>query len=243
MKTKTLKVFGNHMLKNLFSVKTRGFRKVYLHLWCWGYSWLSSFWNGAVVIAALLVLFVMAVFSKHRLQYLIMASITVVLAYCQTQFFVKSGGSVVSPSIYIGFLANTNGLEQDLSRYFANNGLWATLEHFFKLIPYVTAFYIELLGLLPFIVAINLLSRNSKYKYHISLLFIAVTQVIGYFFIKYKLDSDDKIINKQLFTGSMLFALLLVVFACMLSFYRFTVISFYKDVCIRRNVIPLTVKV
>lgn len=176
---------------------------------------LSSFWNGAVVIAALLVLFVMAVFSKHRLQYLIMASITVVLAYCQTQFFVKSGGSVVSPSIYIGFLANTNGLEQDLSRYFANNGLWATLEHFFKLIPYVTAFYIELLGLLPFIVAINLLSRNSKYKYHISLLFIAVTQVIGYFFIKYKLDSDDKIINKQLFTGSMLFALLLVVFACM----------------------------
>jgi len=72
---------------------------------------------------------------------------------------------VVSPSIYIGFLANTNGLEQDLSRYFANNGLWATLEHFFKLIPYVTAFYIELLGLLPFIVAINLLSRNSKYKF------------------------------------------------------------------------------
>ncbi|GAE89762.1 hypothetical protein [Acetivibrio straminisolvens] len=101
---------------------------------------LTGFWNGAVVIAALAVLFVMAIFSKHRLDYLIIALITVGLAYCQTQFFVRSGGSVVSPSIYVGFLANTNGLQQDLSRFFAVNGFGATLQHLFKLIPYVAGF-------------------------------------------------------------------------------------------------------
>lgn len=174
---------------------------------------LTSFWNGAVVIAALSILFVMAIFSKHRLQYLIIALITVALAYLQTHFFVRSGGSVVSPSIYIGFLANTNGLQQDLSQYFAANGFVATLQHLFKLIPYVAGFYIELLGILPFIVAICLLPRNGKYKYHINLLFIAATQIIGYFFIKYKIENDDRIVNKGLFIGLTLFAMMLVIFA------------------------------
>ncbi|HOM03391.1 MAG TPA: hypothetical protein PLH43_11275 [Acetivibrio sp.] len=172
---------------------------------------LTSFWNGAVVIAALLVLFVMAIFSKHRLQYLIIALITVELAYCQTAFFVRSGKSLVSPTIYIGFLANTNGLQQDLCQYFMNYGFLGTLQHFFKLIPYVAAFFIELLGIFPFIIGICLLPRSNKYKHYINAGFIIATQIIGYLFIKYKLESDFKILNEKLFISSMLFALLLII--------------------------------
>lgn len=174
---------------------------------------LTGFWNGAVVIAALLILFVMAIFSKHRLQYLIIALITVALVYSQSLFFVRSGDPVVSPVIYIGFLTNTNGLQQDLSWYFMNNGFVAALKHLFKLIPYVAGFYIELLGILPFIVVMCLFSGNSRHKYHINILFMAVVQVIGYFFTRHKLENDVLIINKQVFFISMIFAFLLLIFS------------------------------
>lgn len=177
---------------------------------------LTGFWNGAVVIAALLVLFVMAIFSKHRLQYLIIALVTLALVYSQSLFFVRSGGSVVSPSIYFGFLANTNGLQQDLSHYFVNNGFVATLQQLLKLIPYVSSFYIELLGILPFILVLCLVPGNSRYRYYINLFFIAVAQVIGFLFTRYKLENDAIIINKQVFFASMVFAFLVLVFASMI---------------------------
>lgn len=174
---------------------------------------LTGFWNGAVVIAALLILFVMAIFSKQRLHYLIIALITIALSYAQTLFFVRSGGSVVSPTIYIGFLANTNGLQQDLSQYFTYHGFVATLQHLFKLIPPVAGFYIELLGIYLFIIVLCLFSGKSRYKYQINWLFSVVSMVIGYYFTKYKLENDTLIINKEVFFVSMMLVFLVLILA------------------------------
>lgn len=63
-----------------------------------------AFFNGAVVIALLLMLVIYAFFSKHRLSFLIIAVIAVVLTTLQTSFFVPTGGSIVSASFYFGFL-------------------------------------------------------------------------------------------------------------------------------------------
>lgn len=66
-----------------------------------------SFWNGAVVIAALLILFGFAVFSKHKLDYLITAMITVVLAVIQTRFFMdNSTGQGINLRYCFGFLSD-----------------------------------------------------------------------------------------------------------------------------------------
>lgn len=62
-----------------------------------------SFWNGATVIGGLLILMGFAVFSDGKLDYLILAVVTVLLSELQSMAFVN--GSVVSPSVYWGFLA------------------------------------------------------------------------------------------------------------------------------------------
>ncbi len=62
-----------------------------------------SFWNGAVTIAALLVLFIMAAVSDHRLDFLVAAIFAVGLALLQSMAFID--GSAVSTSFYYGFIS------------------------------------------------------------------------------------------------------------------------------------------
>lgn len=64
---------------------------------------LCAFWNGAAVIAGLLILMGFAAFSDGKLDYVILALVTVMFSEIQSKMFVW--GSVVSPSLYLGFLA------------------------------------------------------------------------------------------------------------------------------------------
>lgn len=86
---------------------------------------LLAFWNGAVVLATLAILFVLALFSKHRLEYLVLAVLTVGLSMAQSRFFIGSGTGAVNPRLTVGFLAATPDLLG------------------------IAAYYLELLGLLP----------------------------------------------------------------------------------------------
>ena len=64
---------------------------------------LCAFWNGAAVIGGLLILCGFAAFSDGKLDYLIMAAVTIFFSYLQTKIFIS--GSAMSPQIYLGFLA------------------------------------------------------------------------------------------------------------------------------------------
>ena len=64
---------------------------------------LCAFWNGAAVIAGLLILMGFAALSDGKLDYVILALVTVMFSEIQSKMFVW--GSVVSPSLYLGFLA------------------------------------------------------------------------------------------------------------------------------------------
>lgn len=66
-----------------------------------------AFWNGAVVIAALLILFGFALFSTNKLSYLITAVITVGLSLVQTSFFMNSGTKL---TFKFGFLAEEKSI-------------------------------------------------------------------------------------------------------------------------------------
>ncbi len=113
---------------------------------------LLAFWNGAIVIASLSVLLLMATLSKHKLEYLVTATITFFLSTLQSRLFVGSGTGAVSFRYHPGFLAESGKLS-DIASYF-----------------------IELLGIFPFIIlGIFLLSiahKNRWVGYLSALLFI-----------------------------------------------------------------------
>lgn len=64
---------------------------------------LMAFWNGAMLIGGLSILFVLALCSRHRLDYVITAVIAVGMSLLQSKWFIK--GSAVSPTYYYGFIA------------------------------------------------------------------------------------------------------------------------------------------
>ena len=80
-----------------------------------------SFWNGATVIGGLLILMGFAVFSDGKLDYLILAVVTVLLSEFQSKVFVN--GSVVSPSIYWGFLAEDKSIAGVIAYLFEISGI------------------------------------------------------------------------------------------------------------------------
>ena len=62
-----------------------------------------AFFHGAAVIGCLSVLFMMAILSKRRLEYLLVAIITLTLSFLQTKIFIH--GAAVSTHYFFGFIA------------------------------------------------------------------------------------------------------------------------------------------
>lgn len=69
---------------------------------------LIGFWNGACLIGTLLILFGMALFSEHKLDYIVLAVCAVIPAWIQTKLFIKE--SAFSFSFYWGFLSEDKSL-------------------------------------------------------------------------------------------------------------------------------------
>lgn len=117
----------------------------------------TAFFNGAVLIAALSILFVIAIFSDRRLEFLCMALIATGLSFLQSNFFVD--GNIVSPSFYFGFLAEEKTILGVLSYIFRLTGilpilLFISVFIFCKgterviwaafLVPFITSFTVSL---------------------------------------------------------------------------------------------------
>ena len=84
-----------------------------------------SFFHGAAVIGCLTVLFVMAIISKRRLEYLIVAVIAISMSYLQTKFFIQ--GLAVSTKFLFGFIAENKTLF----------GVASYLERLLGILPFV----------------------------------------------------------------------------------------------------------
>lgn len=92
-----------------------------------------GFWNGAVLIAALLILFVISIFAKHKIEFLIVAVLAVGLAQLQSVLFIGTEVAAVKPEFTVGFLAQNKSLAG------------------------ILAYFIELLGVLPLMLALAVL--------------------------------------------------------------------------------------
>lgn len=106
----------------------------------------TGFFNGAAVISALCLLFVMAILSKQRLAYLNTAFIAVTLVMMQTLFF-TGGATTFKPRFTVGFLSGSRNLLG------------------------MAQFVIELLGILPFVLLACLLLYPWRFRKYIMFLF------------------------------------------------------------------------
>lgn len=124
---------------------------------------LIGFWNGATVIASLPVLFLLAVFSKRRLEFLYTAVIAVLLAFLQTKFFMHTGGAV-SFSYYFGFISP--------DRSFMG----------------VVKFFGELLGILPIVLVLMLFTDFSGFIRRFWLLICFISPLVIATTFKFSVD-------------------------------------------------------
>ncbi len=92
-----------------------------------------GFFHGAAVIGCLSVLFVMAIMSKRRCEYIIVAAITLALTIGQTHFFID--GPAVKTELYFGFIAENKTIF----------GVASYLERLLGILPFVllAAFCLE----------------------------------------------------------------------------------------------------
>lgn len=117
---------------------------------------LCAFWNGAAVIAGLLILCGLAVFSDGKLDYAVMALVTIVFSVLQTKIFIR--GQSLGIQFFWGFLAEDKSLPGVLQYLLSMSGIFfvglAVLVFFFKrrqrlvmlafLFPAVFAFFASL---------------------------------------------------------------------------------------------------
>ena len=76
-----------------------------------------AFWNGAALIATLLILAGFALTSRHRFEYLIIAVIAVVLASMQSRWFIAAGKEPIKATFHFGFLAANGKSVKDVAEY------------------------------------------------------------------------------------------------------------------------------
>lgn len=100
-----------------------------------------GFFNGAVTVSLLVVLFFMAVVSRQRLSFALAAALAAVLVLAESKLFIPTGGGAVSPSFCFGFLAEEPTLGSSL------------------------AYLLELLGVLPLLLlaALPVMPRGVRW--------------------------------------------------------------------------------
>ncbi len=147
-----------------------------------------AYWHGSLLISTLLILFVMAMLSTRRLEYLYTALISVALSFVQTRFFTGDSGSVVKPQLVFGFLADKRTLEGVISYYF------------------------ELLGVLPIVVAAGIIlarpaARRLAFAFLAPLVFATVVTLVPDIAINHKYVAASVILLNIFASGFLVKAL------------------------------------
>lgn len=93
---------------------------------------LVGFWNGAVLMTLLPMLFIIAIMSKHRLDFLNIALVSFALFLIQYFFFLGLSNQGLSPKVYLGFLAEKPEIIS------------------------IIKYYVEVLGIMPFVLIFGL---------------------------------------------------------------------------------------
>ena len=138
-----------------------------------------AFWNGATLIAALLVLAGFALTSRHKTEYIIIAVIAVVLAVIQSKWFISPEKTPVQARFVFGFLAADKSILGVLKYILKAYGLLIPL-FILSLIYFRKYAFLGLAFAFPFIFAFTVQPTVDMPVNH---KFIMVSQCFMYIFI------------------------------------------------------------
>jgi hypothetical protein len=144
-----------------------------------------GFWNGAVVIAALIILSVLTFFCRHRGEFLVIALLAVILSFLQQRWFMGTGAAAVKPGWYFGFLA----------------------EH--KTLAGTAAFYLELLGFFLPLLFISIFNTPRGYK-ALALSFFAPLLLASLISLTIDINANHKFIMLAVMFSNIFIAALIV---------------------------------
>lgn len=125
-----------------------------------------AFWNGAMVIGCLSVLFVMALISSHRLEHLLTAIIAVTLSSVQSFVFIR--GAAVKPAFQYGFISAVPTFWGSISYLLALSGVLLILAAVYFVTAKGTLRYMLLAFSAPLVFAFTMsltpdITVNHKY--------------------------------------------------------------------------------
>jgi hypothetical protein len=146
-----------------------------------------GFWNGAVVITALIILAALTFFCRHRGEFIIIAALALSLSILQQRWFMGVGAAAVKPSWYFGFLA----------------------EH--KTLAGTAAFYLELLGLFFPLFFISIFNTPRSHK-ALALAFIAPILFASLISLTIDINANHKFIMIGVMLSNIFIAALIVRF-------------------------------
>ena len=146
-----------------------------------------GFWNGAVVITALIILAVLTLFCRHRGEFLIIALLALILSLLQQHWFMGTGNAAVNPSWYFGFLAE--------------HKTWAG----------TMAFYLELLGLFGPLLFVSVFNTPRGYK-ALMLAFITPLILASLISLTIDINANHKFIMLAVMLSNIFIATLIVRF-------------------------------
>lgn len=127
---------------------------------------LSGFWNGAVLISTLLILSILALFSRYKLRLVVLIFLTCLLFFLQVNFFIGTNVETETETIIkFGYLADIPYHMQDhLQQLIIKKDWFEAFLYLSNIIPYVIKFIWDLLGIFALIIVILLIFKSTAYR-------------------------------------------------------------------------------
>ena len=192
-----------------------------------------GFWNGAVFISILLLLFTMALFSEHRLEFLIIAVISSLLFLFQLRTFAGVGAAANANIIQLGFLTDFSTLPAELVAQISEVNSVGTLLSSLSIVPaiiwhIITTYLLPLLGVMPFVVLLGIVASKKGTRL-LSLVFL--TPLI--FAFTFSITPDIAVNHKYVMVAIMF----LNIFVATFVYYLLTITKHIKFKNIVINII------
>ncbi len=152
---------------------------------------MNTYFHGPSTISALLVLFVLAFASGHKMTFLFTAAVTVVLAYVQLEFF-AAGGETFAVTWRPGWILENSGIREYIDFFVCVIGILSILVLFYLVTAKVEKKIAVLSMFLPLLFAFTIqmtpdINQNHKYiLFTFMLLSVCSGELIARLYIKGK---------------------------------------------------------
>ena len=156
------------------------------------------YFHGSALIACLLILFCFAIFSRNRLNYLVVAILSIIASLIQTNILSGGASSILRPGIVVGYILSDPSFFEMLSYFITVSGLTAIISLIYAIIhrkQNIGLLVIYISALLPTIVAFTIqitVETQANHKF-LQITFIILDILVAAFMSNFLAKKELKI--------------------------------------------------